>query len=57
MFSKHLHLSDDVAESLERVAKGERRTQSSLADELLRVALKQRSSNLNLRYIMEGAKD
>jgi|MDTE01.1.fsa_nt_gb hypothetical protein len=39
MKHKHLHLSDDVSEALESAAKLERRSQSSLTDELLREAL------------------
>jgi hypothetical protein len=39
MKHKHLHLSEDVSEALEIAAKQGRRTQSSLADELLREAL------------------
>tara|TARA_R110000850_G_scaffold51856_1_gene125840 strand:+ start:86 stop:250 length:165 start_codon:yes stop_codon:yes gene_type:complete len=39
MKHKHLHLSEDVSEALETAAKQGRRTQSSLADELLREAL------------------
>ena len=42
MKHKHLHLSEDVSEALETAAKQGRRTQSSLADELLREALSYR---------------
>ena len=55
MLSKHLHLSEDVCAKLLEAARGERRSQSSLADELLREALKRRLSNLALAQVMEGA--
>jgi|TARA_R110002012_G_scaffold215205_1_gene386305 hypothetical protein len=42
MKHKHLHLSEDVSEALETAAKHERRSQSSLVDELLREALSYR---------------
>jgi hypothetical protein len=42
MQHKHLHLSDDVSEALAAAAKLERRSQSSLCDELLRQALAMR---------------
>ena len=42
MQHKHLHLSDDVSEALAKAAKLERRSQSSLCDELLREALSYR---------------
>lgn len=55
MLSKHLHLSEDVCAKILEVARGERRSQSSLVDELLREALKRRMSNLVLAQVMEGA--
>lgn len=55
VIGKHLHLSRSTCDALAEVAGTERRTQSSLADELLHRALRDRAARRDADAVIRAA--
>lgn len=55
MIGKHLHLTETLCNALKLRAKEERRSQSSLAEELIRQGLESREMTLKSRALIRAA--
>ncbi len=57
ILSKHLHLSEDVCRLLADRKIKERRSESSIVDEILRIALNQQNKSEDFQRIITSAGD